>query len=242
MRLLGVVQARMSSQRLPGKVLLELGDTTVLGRVVRAVTESGAVDELVVATSTDPSDDAVAGEAARLGVSFHRGPLDDVLARFLGALQAHPADAVVRFTADCPLLDPEIIALGAAAYRALPGLDYLSTSLHRCLPRGLDVEIASAVALRVAGGAAQSFHRTHVTSYLYSNPDLFRVLGIGFAPDVSFLRATLDTREDWALVQAVVSHFGSDPVPLSRLSEWLIANPAVRALNASVKQKALADG
>jgi spore coat polysaccharide biosynthesis protein SpsF len=242
MRILGVVQARMSSHRLPGKVLLRLDGTSVLGRVVQAVRASGAVEDLVVATSLDVTDDAVAGECRRLDVACHRGSLTDVLDRFVGALDAHPADAVMRFTADCPLLDPAIIALVARVFRAVPGVDYLSTAIRRCLPRGLDVEVADAGALRLAHQRATSFHRAHVTSYLYTNPDVFRVLGLMFEPDTSHLRATVDTPEDWQLAQAVVAHFGSGITSLADLVEWLAANPGIRALNARVTQKALSEG
>jgi spore coat polysaccharide biosynthesis protein SpsF len=241
-RIVGIVQARMSSTRLPGKVLLPLGATTVLGRVVAAARVSGVLDELVVATSVDPEDDAVAGECARLRVPCHRGPLDDVLTRFIGAQDAYPGDVMMRFTADCPLLDPEIVALGARVFTAVPGLDYLSTSITRCLPRGLDVELASVAALRLADARAVDYHRTHVTSYLYSHPETFRVLGLTLTPDTSHLRLTLDTPQDWALVQAVVEHFGDDTTSLRKVADWLEAHPGVRDLNAGVTQKALNEG
>src|SRR5262245_32425394 len=105
MTLLGVVQARMGSHRLPGKVLRKLGGRSVLARVVRAARESSSLNEIVVATTLEPVDDAIVNECRLLDVAWHRGETDDVLSRFVGALDRHPADAVVRFTADCPLLD-----------------------------------------------------------------------------------------------------------------------------------------
>ena len=138
MRIVGIIQARMGSTRLPGKVLRDLGGRSVLGWVVRAVRESQAVDELVVATTTRAADDAVAAECLALGVPCHRGPVDDVLTRFVQVMAGLTGDAVMRFTADCPLLDPAIIREAAQVYRALPGLDYLSTGLAGTLPRGLD--------------------------------------------------------------------------------------------------------
>ncbi|MFR9776467.1 cytidylyltransferase domain-containing protein [Micromonospora sp. MS34] len=238
-RIVGIVQARMGSSRLPGKVLRPLTGRTVLGRVVRAARESGVLADLVVATSTEPVDDAVVAESARLDVPCHRGPVDDVLDRFVGALDAHPGDAVARFTADCPLLDPEIIRLVADVYRAVPGLDYVSTSIARTLPRGTDVEIIDAAALRTLQRLATDHHRVHVTSYAYTHPELFRVLGVTLAPDRSDLRLTLDTEQDWALVRAVVDHFGDVSVPLAKLADWLDGQPALRALNAGVRQKRL---
>src|SRR5687767_1454260 len=111
MRTIGIVQARMGSSRLPGKVLRRLGGRTVLDRVVRAARDSGVLDDLVVATTVEPGDDPVVAECAAIGVAVHRGPVDDVLTRFLGVLDEceEESDAVLRFTADCPLLDPELI-------------------------------------------------------------------------------------------------------------------------------------
>ncbi len=239
LRIVGIVQARMGSSRLPGKVLRPLAGRTVLGRVVRAARDSGVLADLVVATSVDPVDDAVVAECARLDVPVHRGPVDDVLSRFVGALDAHPGDAVMRFTADCPLLDPEIVTLVATVYRAVPGLDYASTSIARTLPRGLDVEIIRADALRTLDRLATDHHRVHVTSFAYAHPELFRVLGVTLTPDRSALRLTLDTDRDWALVRAVVDHFGDVSVPLAKLADWLDGRPELRTLNSSVRQKRL---
>lgn len=239
LRIVGIVQARMGSSRLPGKVLRPLAGRSVLGRVVRAARDSGVLADLVVATSVDPVDDAVVVECARLDVPVHRGPVDDVLSRFVGALDAHPGDAVMRFTADCPLLDPEIVTLVASVYRAVPGLDYASTSIARTLPRGLDVEIIRADALRTLDRLAVDHHRVHVTSFAYAHPELFRVLGVTLTPDRSALRLTLDTDRDWALVSAVVDHFGDVSVPLAKLADWLDGRPDLRTLNSSVRQKRL---
>jgi spore coat polysaccharide biosynthesis protein SpsF len=239
MRIVGIVQARMGSSRLPGKVLRPLAGRSVLGRVIRAAQDSGVLADLVVATSTETADDAVAAECERLAVPCHRGPVDDVLSRFVGALDAHPGDAVMRFTADCPLLDPEIIATVASVHRAVPGLDYTSTSIARTLPRGLDVEIIRADTLRTLDRIATGHHRVHVTSYAYTHPELFRVLGVTLTPDRSALRLTLDTEQDWTLLRAVADHFGDVTVPLAALADWLDGQPALRAVNAGVRQKRL---
>jgi spore coat polysaccharide biosynthesis protein SpsF len=238
-RVLGVIQARMGSTRLPGKVLRPLAGRSALSRLVRAVRESDAVDDLVVATTEERGDDPVVAECERLGVSAYRGATDDVLSRFLGALRARPADAVMRFTADCPLLDPEIAALGARVFRAVPGLDYLNTSIARTLPRGMDIEVIRSATLRALDGLATGHHRTHVTSYVYTHPDRFRVLGLTLPPDRSHLRLTLDTEEDWRLISAVVDNFGDSTVSLAKVAEWLDAHPEIRDLNAAVAQKTL---
>lgn len=242
MRTIGIVQARMGSSRLPGKVLRRLGGRTVLDRVVRAARDSGVLDDLVVATTVEPDDDAVAAECAAIGVDVHRGPVDDVLTRFLGVLDGceQESDAVLRFTADCPLLDPELIMLATDVFAATPGLDYLSTSIARTLPRGLDVEIVRTEVLRQIDKLATDHHRTHVTSYVYSHPYDYNVLGLTLQPDLSHLRLTLDTEDDWRLIEAVVAHFGDRPVPVRTLAEWLTGRPELAELNAHVRQKELA--
>ncbi|MEU0567742.1 glycosyltransferase family protein [Nonomuraea sp. NPDC005983] len=239
MRIVGIIQARMGSTRLPGKVLRQLGGRSVLAWVVRAVRQAGAVDDLVVATTTLAADDAVAAECRKLETPCHRGPVDDVLTRFMQALGGHSGDAVMRFTADCPLLDPAVIREAALVYRAVPGLDYLSTGLARTLPRGLDVEIVGLPALRRADREATAYHRTHVTSYVYSHPGESRLLGLAYAPAAADLRVTLDTEDDWRLVSSVVAGLGDRCVPARTLVEWLRARPEIRGLNAHVEQKAL---
>jgi spore coat polysaccharide biosynthesis protein SpsF len=236
---LGIVQARMGSTRLPGKVLHPLAGRSVLGWVVRAARESGVCDALVVATSTLPVDDAVEAECRRLGVDCFRGDADDVLSRFVGALETNPAEAVMRFTADCPLLDPEVVEVVGRVFASVPGLDYLNTSLARTLPRGMDAEMIRADALRAVHTLATGHHRTHVTSYAYTHPDRFRVLGLNVPPDRSHLRLTLDTPEDLRLIETVVSHFGDATANLAKLADWVDAHAELWALNAGVRQKRL---
>ena len=238
MTTLGIIQARMGSTRLPGKVLRHLGGRSVLSRVARAARESGVLDDLVVATTTEAADDAVAAECERIGVHCSRGPVDDVLTRFLGVLDEHPADTVLRFTADCPLLDPRLVERAARVFEAA-GVDYLTTSITRTLPRGLDVEVVRAGVLSDIDKLAFDHHRTHVTSYVYSHPADFDVIGLTVQPDLSHLRLTLDTEDDWKLIEAVVDHFGDAPVAVRTLADWLADQPELAALNSHVRQKSL---
>jgi spore coat polysaccharide biosynthesis protein SpsF len=192
-RVNAVIQARSSSTRLPGKVLRPLAGRSVLGWVVRAAAAAPGVDQVVVATSDAADDDAVAAEASRLGASVVRGPLDDVLARFAVALEQYPADAVIRLTADCPLLDPALIGRLATLWRAEPSLDYLSTTLVRTLPRGFDAELVRADVLAEQVASAVGAHREHVTSGVYSQPSRYSCTGIVVSPAAEDLRVTLDT-------------------------------------------------
>ncbi|WP_104530229.1 cytidylyltransferase domain-containing protein [Blastococcus saxobsidens] len=243
MRVTAVVQARMGSTRLPGKVLRPLAGRPVLSWVLRAARESGSLDELVVATSTLPEDDAVEELAREVGAQVVRGPADDVLDRYLLALDAHPADAVVRLTADCPLIDPALVAMVVAMWRAAPAsVDYLATTSPRSLPRGLDVELVTAEALRRAGREATGHDRAHVTSYVWSRPELFRVAGLVVTPSAADLRVTLDTPEDAALLDAVAGLLGDRAPAWREVVGLLRSRGDLAALNAAVVQKALEEG
>ncbi len=168
----------MGSTRLPGKVLEDLGGMPVLEWVVRACRGAGRVDEVIVATSTDPGDDVLVEACADLGVSVVRGSEDDVLSRYVLALDQHPADAVVRITADCPFTDPALVDAVVAAWEADPSLDYVSTVLVRTLPHGLDVELVTAQALRRVAATATDHHRVHVTSAVHTDPDTLLADGV----------------------------------------------------------------
>lgn len=248
---IGIVQARMSSTRLPGKVLRPLAGHSVLSWVVRAAQAARELDEVVVATSVDPSDDPIAAAGAELGVPVSRGPLQDVLRRFLGAVAEHDADparpgrpvaAVVRLTSDCPLLDPAVIDLVTRTWRASPELAHLTTTNPRCLPRGLDVEIVSSSALRDVDGYAAGPDRVHVTSAVYRQPERYEVAGLCLHPDASDLRVTLDTPQDAELLDALVPLLGDPPPAWRRVVGELRRHPEIAALNRHVLQKDPSEG
>ena len=209
--ILAILQARTSSSRLPGKVLLPLAGAPMLLRQIERVRRSRRIDKLVVATSDDASDDALARTLAGAGVAVHRGPLDDVLARFLGALAAcGPAEQVVRLTGDCPLADPAVIDATIDAVMAA-GADYGSNTPPdapfpdgRTFPKGLDVECMTAAALLAAAErAASSEEHEHVTWALHRRPDLYRQAFLSQAVDEGELRWTVDYPDDYAFVTAV---------------------------------------
>ncbi|SFQ44062.1 spore coat polysaccharide biosynthesis protein SpsF [Amycolatopsis arida] len=234
-----VIQARASSTRLPGKMLRPLGGRSVLGWAVRAAAATPSVTRVVVATSTEPADDAVAEETQRQGASVVRGPLDDVLARFLLVEELYPAKAVVRLTADCPLHDPELIESVIALWRARPTLDYVSTTLVRTLPRGFDVELVRSGVLAEQAAEPAGPHREHVTTGIYGQPDRYTCSGIVVAPAADDLRVTLDTEEDWALLTAVVAELGDRPPRWQEVVALLRSRPDLVKLNAEVEQKAV---
>ncbi len=241
LKVIGVIQARTGSTRLPGKVLRPLAGRSVLAWIVRAAQLSG-VDDLVVATTTESGDDAVVTECHALGVDVVRGSVDDVLTRFLQAVDGRGADAVARFTADCPMLDPAVAGAVIDTWRRMPSLDYVSTAMPRCVPRGMDGEIVNIATLRRIDKTAVDHHRVHVTSAIYTAPDENRMVGLRIHPDASDLRVTLDTEDDYRLIQKLVAELGDRPAHLEEIVGWLRANPEAVAINQHVRQKALEVG
>ncbi|HWF75600.1 MAG TPA: NTP transferase domain-containing protein [Caulobacteraceae bacterium] len=209
--ILAVLQARMSSSRLPGKVLLPLAGAPMIVRQVERVRRARRIDKLVVATSDDASDDALARVLADAYVAVHRGPLDDVLARFSGALAAFgPAEHVVRLTGDCPLADPAVID-ATIEHVVAADADYGSNTPPdapfpggRTFPKGLDVECMKAGALVAAAErAATPEEREHVTWALHRRPDLYRPAFLSQSADEGDVRWTVDYPDDYAFVAAV---------------------------------------
>ncbi|HMQ24518.1 MAG TPA: glycosyltransferase family protein, partial [Acidimicrobiales bacterium] len=205
-----VVQARMGSTRLPGKVLADLGGRPVLQLMLERLTRAH-VDRLVVATSNRPGDDPVADLAEALGVPVVRGSEADVLGRFLLALDRFPADDVVRLTADCPLIDPLVVDAAIGLHRRT-GADYTSNTLERTFPDGLDVEVVRTEALRVAAAEAErADEREHVTPFVYHRPERFVLASLETGEQLGHERWTLDTADDLDRLRAVVAGL-DDPV------------------------------
>ncbi len=202
-----VVQARMGSTRLPGKVLADLGGRTMLTLVLRRLTPA-PVDRLVVATTEDPADEAVVTAALAEGADVVRGSAHDVLARFVAVLDRHPADAVVRITADCPFIDPGLVGAVVARWRD-SAADYASNTLDRTYPDGLDVEVVSSGALRAAATeSTDPYEREHVTPFVYRRPERFRLAGLRHHDDRSHHRWTVDTAEDLDRVRRLLARVG----------------------------------
>ncbi len=213
-----VVQARTGSTRLPGKVLAPLGGRPMLRYQLDRLL-AGTRHLVVVATSTLDRDDAVAALAATVGVECVRGPETDVLARFVAVLDAHPeADAVIRLTGDCPLVDPALVEeVWSTHVRA--GADYTSNVFPRTYPKGLDVEVVSAAALRTA--AAESVdpdEREHVLPFVYRRPNRFRLAAVIARTadqdqeqvhdlDLAHARWVVDTAPDLDEIRRIVDHF-----------------------------------
>ncbi|PLY08292.1 MAG: acylneuraminate cytidylyltransferase [Desulfuromonas sp.] len=208
MKIVAIIQARMGSKRLPGKVLMPILHTPLLGRLVERVKRARLIDQIVVATSDLPQDDAIADFVAQTPEVFlFRGDELDVLKRFAGAIQASDAAVVMRITADNPFFD------WVLADEALQGfvdgeIDYLSTPDY---PYGIAMEVFSAKALlEVDREARDPYDREHVTAFFYRNPERFKI-GEQRSPQVlSHVRLTVDTREDLTRAQQLFERFGDN--------------------------------
>jgi spore coat polysaccharide biosynthesis protein SpsF len=238
MRVIAIVQARMGSSRLPGKVLAEIGGATMLGQVVRRLRAARRIADVVVATSAGADDDAVVEETGRLGAGVHRGPAADVLARFLGAARAYRADAIVRVTADCPLLDAGVVDQVIEAL--VDGVDYASNTHDRSYPRGLDAEALHRDTLeRIARLGTSPAAREHVTAFIMEAPALFRIAQLRAEHDDSDLRWTVDTADDLAAVRTLYDELAlaEAPRPYRDVVAAVRARPALAASNAHVIQQ-----
>lgn len=236
LRPVAIVQARTGSTRLPGKALLDIGGRTMLARVVGRARQARCVDEVVVATTDAPADDAVVAECERLGVRAFRGSEQDVLSRFAGAAAAFGAGPVVRITGDCPLIDPGVLD---EVVRALGGADFAANTLERTFPQGLDVEVASREALdRTAREAVEPFEREHVFPYVYRHPERFQLVSVTCAGDWSSQRWTVDEAADLEFVRAVYARLG-DPPTWRDVLALLEREPELAAINGGVRQKQL---
>lgn len=204
MRTIAVVQARSGSSRLPGKVLAELEGAPLLAQELRRLSRARLLDDIVVATTTSDSDDAVAELAEREGVRWYRGSESDVLGRYVEAARETGAETVVRVTADCPLLDPGVVDLVVERlHESVAQPDYVSNVVERSFPHGLDVEAFFVDVLeRLARLSSSPSAREHVTWYLrFEHPELFLIGSVEAENDDSDLRWTVDTPADLELVR-----------------------------------------
>ena len=201
---LAIIQARMSSSRLPGKVLKPILGRPMLEHQLARISRARLIDQIVVATSVEASDDPLQAFCASLGIACHRGPLNDVLARFIGAAQAFgPPAHILRLTADCPLADPGVIDACIALHLANQ-VDYTSNGVERSYPKGLDAEMVSYAALaRAAAETSDPYDREHVTPRIYRRPDLHTLQALRYVRDLSQMRWTVDTPADFLFAERV---------------------------------------
>jgi spore coat polysaccharide biosynthesis protein SpsF len=242
-RTVAIVQARMGSTRLPGKVMLPLLGEPILTHVMRRASRARTLDEVVVATTGLPEDDPIVALAGSEGWPVERGSEADLLERYLGAARAHDAGVIVRITSDCPLIDAAVIDRTVGAFRT-GDVDYASNTLDPATyPRGLDVEVIARAALERAGREdLDPAWREHATPYLYRHPELFRMLRVpadDARDDLATHRWSVDTPEDYALVERIFEALGRDDFTWHEALAVVEAHPSWSAINRHVVQRAV---
>lgn len=248
MNITAIIQARTGATRLPGKVLIDLCGRTVLSHVIARAKACPRVNGVIVATTKLPADDAVAAEATKNGCVVHRGSSDDVLSRYYEAARDNASNIIIRITSDCPLLDPDVVSAMISRFLELSTstthpAHYLSNTVDRTYPRGLDAEVFSFAALeRAHEAASKPYEREHVTPFIYQHPELFRIEQFRGDKNLSSLRWTLDTPDDLNLIRAIYEALYRPEAPLfktAQVLELLRRRPELSRLNAHIKQKEL---
>jgi spore coat polysaccharide biosynthesis protein SpsF len=234
-----IVQARMASARLPGKVMLPLGGKSVLRHVLGRCSAVPGVDTVMCAVSDDQNSDIVAGEAAAVGVRVYRGSEADVLDRYFEAARSVSADVVVRVTSDCPLIDP-VVCGEVIKLRERTGADYAANNFLPGWPHGLDCEVFLFEWLERAWREAKvATEREHVTPFIRLHPEVTLAGLKGPDPEYARHRWTLDTPSDQSFFEVLFSHLPNGPddfnfrVPLAIVESY----PEIAALNAGAGPK-----
>lgn len=241
MRVEVFVQARMGSTRLPGKVLKSVLGKTLLEFLVERLSQAKEIADVVILTTTQPADDAIEQFCQQRGIACFRGSEDNVLERYYQAALQRQPDAIVRVTADCPLIDPEVLDQVVRVFKKhAADIDFVSNTLEGTFPRGLDVEVFSFQALEKAFQEARFPEELeHVTVYFYRHPKLFRLKNVAHPISLVQHRWTVDTPEDLALITLILEHLypKNSHFRLKDILNLLGQHPKWSQLNAHVKQK-----
>jgi len=240
-----IIQARMGSSRLPGKVMEDICGKPMIEQMLLRLRRSSVLDQIVVAIPRDPSDDVLAALLHSLKIPSLRGSTNDVLSRYFETAKAFNAGIIVRLTADCPLIDPGLVDSVVRAH-VKSGADYTSNSLKRTVPLGFDTEVFSFTALeRSYRAATEAFEREHVTPYMYLNPQLFTLHSMQASDKLNRpdLRLTVDTTEDLMLIRIIYCLLGTNGTffGAEQIIELLDDCPWLTKINAHIKQKGLTD-
>ncbi|WP_431029188.1 cytidylyltransferase domain-containing protein [Lysinibacillus sp. LZ02] len=242
MRIVAIIQARMGSTRLPGKILKKVNNKPLLSYQIERLQQSQYINELVIATTIETQDDLIIEFCKENSILYFRGSETDVLSRYYEAALAFKADAIVRITSDCPIIDVQIVDKTIQHFIESDKFDYVSNTVERTYPRGLDTEIFSFGALEKAyHEAVLERDREHVTAYFYTNPDVFSMGHIKNDMDYSKYRWTVDTIEDFELIKKIIQALYVKK-PLFSLQDTIKVmneNPIWFNINAHIEQKKL---
>ncbi len=242
MKIVATIEARMASSRLPGKVLLPILGRPMLELLIERVKRSKKIDEIVIATTMDASDDILVKKSRDWQVGIYRGSTNDVLDRVLKAAKKHQADIIVELTGDCPLLDPEIIDRAIETFQRNK-VDYVANvTLDDSFPRGLDVQVfPKSILAQVARETSDPFDREHVSLYIYSHPEKFSLKKIEphFSNKIPKLRLTVDTERDLELIRRIyhLLYYKNQFFTISDILSLFKRFPQLLTINNQVKQK-----
>jgi len=234
-----IIQARMGSTRLPGKVFKTVAGKSLLAHQLARVEKVQGADRMVVACTEHERDDVIAEFCEREGVCLFRGSEEDVLSRYHGAAEKFGATVVVRLTSDCPLMDATVVDAVIDKFNQ-GGYDYVSNTINRSFPRGLDVEVFSRKALDIAQKqATEPSDREHVTPFIYRQPEKFTLGDVFYSSDQSHHRWTVDTPEDFLLISKVIEAlYPKDPgFRMEEVLALLERHPDWATINAHIEQK-----
>jgi len=240
-----IIQARTGSTRLPGKIFKELSGKPMLWHVVDRLSHSRLADKIIIATTDLPEDDQVETFCKTNNIFFYRGSSNDVLSRYYETAKKFNAETIVRITSDCPLIDPQIVDRMIETFYKLNTLrifDYLSNTIQRNFPRGLDVEIFLFSSLRKAYyQASTKYEREHVTPFIYEHPKWFKTKNFVGQKDYSFHRWTVDTEEDFHLIEEIYkSLYNAKKLFLFEdILKLFAERPELITINQNIKQKKL---
>ncbi|MGJ9459586.1 cytidylyltransferase domain-containing protein [Oceanobacillus sp. CF4.6] len=241
MKVVAIIQARMGSTRLPGKILKKVLDKPLLEYQIERVKRSKLIDEIVIATTTNEIEQPIVDFCNEFSILYYRGSEDDVLSRYFEAAKEYSADVVVRLTSDCPIIDPAVIDSVIGYYKNNNSdYDYVSNTLKRTYPRGYDTEVFSFRTLENAYiNAREIFEREHVTPYIYQQTNLFRIDQVLNESDNSNCRFTVDTKEDFLLIEKILTSLYKVNNTFSHndVMELLDKNKEWQKINANVSQK-----
>lgn len=243
MRILSTIESRMGSTRLPGKIMKEIVEKPILELMVERLKRAKKIDEIVVATTTEPEDRVIAELAERLGVKWFRGDSEDVLDRVLKAAKTYQGDIIVEMTSDCPLLDPELVDRIIDIYLDNT-YDYVSNTVkdEMTYPRGLDVKVFSVNVLdEVSKLTNDPADRENVSLYIYEHPERYNLYNLEAPPEYHHpeYRWTVDTKEDFQFVKEVYENlYHNNPCFLMKdVMELLKEKPHLCKINAGIRQK-----
>ena len=241
MKTQAIVEARMTSTRLPGKVMLPICGKPELELLIQRLQQAHLLDGVVIATTTNATDDVLEDLACRLGVGCFRGSEEDVLDRVLKAAQATGTEVIVEVTGDCPLLDPDVLDDLLVIY-GRGKCDYVSNNLQRTYPLGLDLQVFSTATLADVGSrTSDPVDHEHVSLYIYEHPELYRLCNkaSGLPEWCADLRLTLDTQEDYALIRSIFEalHPSCPTFRTAEILDLLQRHPEWQAVNRHIQQK-----